>query len=88
MDRPSRVQAPVDVILDDRTLAVGALDRRPSDAVDRRRTVEVAGEVLREDEDLPEGFESSFEGALEHLGFGELASRRDFANAVGGPVDS
>ena len=83
MNRPSRVQTPVDVFLDDRTLSVGALDRRPPDAVDRRGAVDVAGEVLREDEGFPECFEASFEGALEDLGLRALATRRDFANAIG-----
>jgi len=75
----SRVQAPVDVPLDDLTLSLRSLDFRPTDVLDDFLAVDFAVEVPRENEVLPQVFEAT----LERLGLRRAAGLGDFSNPVG-----
>ena len=79
----SRVQAPVDVFLNDFTLSLRSLDFRPTDVLNGFLTVEFSIEVLYKYEVLPQVFDPAFESPLEDLGFGKAASLSDFSNPIG-----
>ena len=79
----SRVQAPVDVPLDDLTLSLRSLDFRPTDVLDDFLAVDFAVEVPRENEVLSQVFEATLERALERLGLRRAAGLGDFSNPVG-----
>ena len=79
----SRVQAPVDVFLDDLTLSLRTLDVRPTDALDSFLAVEFALKIPCEDEILPQVLKTAFECPLEHFGLRKAAGLRDFSYPVG-----
>jgi hypothetical protein len=79
----SRVQAPVDVFLDDLTLSVHSFDFRPTDVLDGFLAVEFAIEVLCEHEVSPQIFEPAFECPLEYFGLWKAAGFSDFSYPVG-----
>ena len=81
--QPSRVQAPVNVFLDDLTLSLRSLDFRPPDVLDGFPAVEFPIEVLCEHEVFPQVFETAFECPFEHFGLREATGFGDLSNPVG-----
>jgi len=79
----SRVQASVNICIDDLALSVRSLDLGSTDLLDRFLAAEFSIEVLCQYEVFPQDFESAFECPFEHFGLWKATSLGDFSNPVG-----